>query len=99
MIVHSVIFKLKYPKDSEAEAHFLAAAMQLVNIPGVLNFQAFRQTSKKNKFDYGLSMEFESTATYNAYSQHPDHAAFIKRFWVDGVADFLEIDYEPLSMI
>jgi hypothetical protein len=41
-------------------------------------------------------MEFESAIAYEAYNQHPEHQEFIKDYWVDGVDDFLEIDYEPL---
>jgi heme-degrading monooxygenase HmoA len=97
MIQHTVVFKLKYPKGSAAEKRFLEAAMQLASIPGVSHFKRFRQISKKNVFEYGLSMEFESNAAYDAYNLHPDHTAFLKDFWSDGVADFLEIDYEPLT--
>ena len=96
MIQHSVIFKLKHARGSEAEKRFMEAAMRLASIPGVLNFKLFRQTSKKNTFDYGLVMEFESDIAYEAYNEHPEHQEFIKGYWVDGVDDFLEIDYEPL---
>ncbi len=96
MIQHTVVFKLKHPIGSTEEKHFLKAAMQLASIPGVHHFKGFRQISKKNHFEYGLSMTFESKADYKAYDQHPDHLAFIKNFWMDGVADFLELDYEPL---
>jgi hypothetical protein len=47
MIRHSVIFKLKYPKNSPEELDFLNAAKKLANIPGVENFECLRQTSKK----------------------------------------------------
>jgi hypothetical protein len=97
MIQHTVVFKLKYPKGSAAEKHFMEAAMQLASIPGVHHFKGFRQISKKNAFAYGLSMEFESKAAYDAYDQHPDHRAFLRDYWMDGVADFLELDYEPLA--
>ena len=97
MILHTVVFKLKYPKGSAAEKRFLETAMQLASIPGVCHFKGFRQISKKNAFEYGLSMEFESKAAYDAYNQHPDHTAFLKDYWEDGVADFLELDYKPLT--
>lgn len=96
MIQHSVIFKLKHARGSEAEKRFMNAAMRLASIPGVLNFKGFRQISKKNTFDYGLVMEFESIREYETYNQHPDHLGFISDYWMDGVEDFLEIDYEPL---
>jgi heme-degrading monooxygenase HmoA len=95
MIQHSVIFKLKYPKNSTDETTFLDAAKALVSIPGVLNFQCLKQISPKNNFDYGLTMEFESQQTYDAYSNHPDHTRFVQEFWMRDVEDFLEIDYAP----
>jgi heme-degrading monooxygenase HmoA len=96
MIQHSVIFKLKYPKNSIEETAFLDAARALETIPGVLNFQCLRQTSPKNNFDYGLIMEFENQEIYDAYSSHPDHDRFLQEFWSKDVVDFLEIDYKPL---
>ncbi|MEO5893433.1 MAG: Dabb family protein [Ferruginibacter sp.] len=94
MIRHSVIFKLKYPPDSAEEQTFLRAAKELDNIPGVQHFECLRQTSKKNKFEFGLSMEFASQEIYDAYSNSQDHLQFIEKYWVNYVEDFLEIDYE-----
>jgi Stress responsive A/B Barrel Domain len=97
MIRHSVIFKLKCPNDSPEEKDFLNVAKKLANIPGVQNFESSKQTSKKNKFDFGLSMEFASQKLYDEYSNHPDHAHFIQQYWLKYVEDYLEIDYEPLK--
>jgi len=97
MIRHSVIFRLKYAKDSKEEKAFLDATLQLLAVPGVLHFERLKQTSKKNQFEYGLSMEFESEHVYAAYTAHPLHQAFIENFWTNGVADFLEIDYVNLD--
>ncbi|MCE6988013.1 Dabb family protein [Dyadobacter sp. CY323] len=96
MIFHSVFLKLKHPKDSEKETLFLNAARDLQDIPGVQNFKVLKQTSPKNQFEYGLSMEFDNQSDYDAYSIHPDHERFIKEFWIPDVADFLEIDYQEL---
>ena len=96
MIRHSVIFKLKVPPNSAEEKQFLAAAKKLANIPGVQYFEALQQVSKKNNFDFGLSMAFDNQQLYDAYSGHPAHVQFIHEFWIKYVADFLEIDYEPL---
>ena len=52
---------------------------------------------KNNNFEYGISMEFDTKEAYEAYNQHPDHTDFVKTFWMRDVADFLEIDFEPLS--
>ncbi len=76
---------------------FLDAISKLSAIPGVRNFQLLRQTSRKNSFDYGLSMEFETAKAYEDYNRHPDHVAFVGNLWVPEVSDFLELDYEPLG--
>ncbi len=97
MIRHTVAFKLKHPAGSAAEQEFLAAARRLATIPTVQNFEALRQTGQKNNFDFGLSMEFSSAADYQGYNQHPDHVHFVQTRWLPEVAEFLELDYEPLS--
>ena len=96
MITHSVFLKLKYAKHSQEETRFLKAARDLQDIPGVQNFKVLQQTSPKNQFDYGLSMEFENQSEYDAYSIHADHERFIQEFWIPDVVDFLEIDYQEL---
>lgn len=95
MIRHTVVFKLKHLKDSPEEKVFLDAIQKLSSIPGVQNFELLRQVSKKNNYDFGLSMEFESAKAYEGYNQHPDHIAFVQTYWVKEVKDFMEIDYEP----
>jgi len=97
MIRHSVIFKLRYSKGSAEELAFLQATEKLADIPGVKRFEQLQQVSKKNKFEYGLSMEFESQEEYDVYNNHPAHTSFIQQFWIPGVEDFLEIDYIPLE--
>jgi hypothetical protein len=97
MIRHTVVFKLVHPKDSPEENVFLDAISKLSAIPGVENFELLKQISRKNNFDYGLSMEFSSAKAYEDYNQHPDHVAFVRTVWMPEVTDFLEIDYEPLG--
>jgi len=94
MIQHTVVLKLKYPKGSPEEKEFLSAAAKLALIPGVHNFQSLRQIGKKNDFDYGLSMEFDNMAAYEAYNVHPDHNRFVTTYWAKYVEKFLELDYE-----
>ena len=94
MIQHTVALKLKYPKGSPEEKEFLSAAAKLVSIPGVQNFQSLRQIGKKNDYDYGLSMEFDTMAAYDAYNQHPDHTKFVSTYWAKYVDKFLELDYQ-----
>lgn len=93
-IHHSVFFKLKHPKGAQLEQEFFAAAKKLAAIPGVEKFECLKQISKKNKFEFGLSMEFASQELYDTYNNHPDHGAFIQDRWLKEVEDFLEIDYE-----
>jgi hypothetical protein len=98
MIRHTVVFKLKHPAGSQQELAFLQAARVLAAIPAVKNFECLRQVSRKNHFDFGLSMEFDSSADYQAYNDHPDHAAFVQTRWIPEVADFMEIDYQPCTV-
>ncbi|MFA6290367.1 MAG: Dabb family protein [Victivallales bacterium] len=96
MIRHTVVFKLKHEAASRAETDFLEEARKLAAIPTVKNFECLRQISRKNIYDFGLSMEFSSPQDYRFYNEHPDHVRFVKTRWVPEVSEFLEIDYEPL---
>ncbi len=97
MIRHTVVFKLKDQKDSAGEYDFLTALTKLSAIPGVQKFECLKQISKKNNFDFGLSMEFATAELYEQYTNHPDHVHFVQRYWLTQVAEFLEIDYEPFT--
>jgi heme-degrading monooxygenase HmoA len=97
MIRHTVVFKLKCANGSPEEKTFFKEAMKLSSIPGVNHFECLRQTSKKSKFEYGISMEFDTLRAYEEYNQHPAHVAFVKTFWIRDVEDFQEIDYEPIN--
>lgn len=97
MIRHTVTFKLKHPAGSQAERDFLEAARKLAAISTVKNFECLRQFSKKNPFDFGLSMEFSTLQDYQTYNSHPDHVNFVQSRWMPEVIDFMEIDYEPFS--
>jgi hypothetical protein len=95
-IRHTVVFTLSHPEGSPAEADFLAAARALAAIPGVEEFQILRETSPKNAYRFGISMEFAGPAAYAAYNEHPDHVRFVQERWLAEVSDFLEVDYETL---
>lgn len=97
MIRHTVVFRLKHAKDSEAERGFLADALALAEIPGVERFEQLRQVSRKNDYDFGFSMEFADEAAYAGYNDHPAHVAFVRDRWIPEVESFLEIDYVPLT--
>lgn len=96
MIRHTVVFTLKHASGSAGETSFLAEARVLANIPGVEKFEQLRQTSKKNDFSFGFSMEFANQAAYDAYNIHPDHKGFVEGRWIPEVAEFMEIDYQAL---
>lgn len=96
MIRHTVVFRLHHAAGSAEEQDFLVAARALADIPGVEAFEQLRQTSGKNDFTFGLSMEFADEAAYAGYDTHPVHVAFVAERWLPEVADFLEIDYTPL---
>jgi Stress responsive A/B Barrel Domain len=96
MIRHTVVFSLRHPMGSTAEKDFLTAADVLPTIPGVMKFEKLRQTSTKNDFAFGFSMEFENQAAYDVYNFHPLHVAFVSECWIPEVSRFMEIDYVAL---
>ena len=96
-IRHTVVFTLSHPEGSSAESEFLAAAAALAAIPGVEELELLRETSPKNGYRFGISMEFAGPAEYAAYNEHPDHVRFVQERWLAEVTDFLEVDYEPLT--
>jgi hypothetical protein len=92
---HTVSFVLTHPEGSAEEADFLAAAARLAEVvPGVEEFEVLREVSPKNGFVHGLSMEFADRAAFDAYTDHPEHVAFVNDRWDAEVTDFMEIDYE-----
>jgi hypothetical protein len=93
-IRHTVVFTLSHGEGSAEESDFLATAAQLAAIPGVEEFEILRETSPKNDYRFGISMEFASPEAYTAYNEHPEHVRFVQERWLPEVADFLEIDYE-----
>ena len=97
MIRHAVVFTLRHASGSVGEKSFLQAANILAAIPGVEKFEQLRQTSRKNDYSFGFSMEFADQAAYAAYNDHPDHTAFVQSRWTSEVAKFMEIDYELLA--
>lgn len=92
-IRHTVVFKLKHTNGSPEEQAFLNAAKKLSSLSGIENFECLRQISKKNKFEFGLSMEFANQDAYDHYNSHPEHIDFVQRIWLNEVEDFMEIDY------
>jgi len=91
---HTVVFKLNHDKGSEEEKVFFAALDKLAAISGVENFKYWKEISRKNTFDYILTMDFSGQQAYDLYNQHPDHVVFVQNVWLKEVKDFIEIDYE-----
>jgi len=97
MIRHSVILTLYSSLSPSEKMQFFAAVAELKQIPGVQKFEVLKQTSQKNPFRYGISMEFESQEAYELYTNHSLHSAFVDKYWAACVEDFLEIDYQKLD--
>ena len=93
-IRHTVVFTPRHAAGSPEEADFLAAAAELAAIPGVEDFEILCETSPKNGYRFGISMEFAGPAAYEGYNEHPDHVRFVQDRWLPEIEDFLEIDYE-----
>jgi hypothetical protein len=96
MIRHTVVFRLKHKKGSPEEQTFLNLANELKAISTVKKFECLVQVSKKNNFDFGLSMEFDTQQDYDTYDQHPDHQHFVQTYWIPQVEEFMEIDYQVM---
>lgn len=97
MIRHSVILTLKSSLLSDDKKQYFDAVNELKKIPGVHKFEVLKQTSTKNPFEFGISMEFENQAAYDLYKIHTLHIAFVEKYWAACVEDFLEIDYQMLD--
>jgi hypothetical protein len=97
MIRHSVILTLKSSLSPVDKLQYFAAVNELKQIPGVQKFEVLKQTSTKNPFEYGISMEFENQEACDLYTNHALHSAFVEKYWAACVEDFLEIDYQMLD--
>ena len=94
LITHSVFFRLKHAAGSAEEKAFIDTCWsKLKPIAGVRDFRVLRETSPKNEFTFGLTMDFADQAAYDGYNNHPDHVDFVQNTWIPNVADFQEIDY------
>ncbi|MDR2764714.1 MAG: Dabb family protein [Tannerella sp.] len=96
-IMHTVIFDLKHPVDSPEARKFLDDGYRiLTGVPGVRDFQAYRQCSPKNDFQYGFLMKFDDRAAFDAYTAHPLHNRFVRERWETEVTHFQESDFIAL---
>ncbi|WP_405054394.1 Dabb family protein [Thalassotalea fonticola] len=60
-----VSLRLKHERGSQNEKNFINTAKSLASISTVNNFEALRQISDQNSFDFGLSMEFNNYEDYS----------------------------------
>ena len=93
MITHTVQFRFKQGLSTDETAAFMNALHDLSSIPGVLDFGIFEQVNAGNTFQYLATMRFKTREVYQAYSDHPQHRAFIKDQWIPKIDSFLEGDY------
>ena len=93
MITHTVQFRFKPGLSESDNAAFMEALQGLSVIPGVQDFGIFQQVSTGNSFEYLATMRFRTHEEYRAYSDHPQHVAFIRNQWTPKVGAFLEGDY------
>ncbi|WP_246246669.1 Dabb family protein [Paenibacillus lemnae] len=92
-IKHMVTFSLLAGKDNDESETFLRMSREeLSAIPGVEQFEVFRQVSPKNEYDYGFSMVFADQKAYDAYNEHPVHISYVEEQWKTKVSQFQEID-------
>ncbi|WP_411350129.1 Dabb family protein [Paenibacillus sp. WLX2291] len=93
IIKHMVTFSLHSGRNNEqAEAFLRMSKQELADIPGVQQFEVYRQVSGKNDHDYMFSMAFADQAAYKAYNQHPVHVNYVKERWDKEVQSFQETD-------
>lgn len=96
-IMHTVIFDLKHaPGSPETEKFITDACRILTAVPGVRDFQAYRQCSPKNDYQYGFLMTFNNQKEFDAYTAHPEHCKFVEERWDTEVSRFQESDFMKL---
>jgi hypothetical protein len=94
-VLHTVIFDLKYPAGSaEAEQFLTDGYAILTKVPGVHDFQVFRQCSPKNDYQYGFYMRFRTQSDFEAYTANPTHTRFVAERWDTEVTRFQESDFQ-----
>ena len=96
-ILHTVIFDLKHSVGSTEAKKFVDDARRILTaVPGVRDFQAYKQCSPKNDFQYGFLMTFNNQAEFDAYTAHPEHSKFVEERWNTEVTRFQESDFAKL---
>lgn len=98
-IRHIVLFTFKNEiTDLEKEA-FFEDSKKLIAIEGVKKFEILKESSAKNKFEQGFSMEFDNDYYYQAYLVNPINRDFVREQWLKWVDDYMVLDYEPIVIL
>ncbi|MDR1381516.1 MAG: Dabb family protein [Tannerella sp.] len=93
-VLHTVIFDLKHAAGSPEAEKFVADARRILTaVPGVRDFQAYRQCSPKNDYQYGFLMTFNNQKEFDAYTANPAHVRFVEERWNTEVSRFQESDF------
>jgi hypothetical protein len=83
-----------HEKNSKEEKLFFEKSRSVLeNTPYAKEFKVFFEVSKKNNYDYGFSMVFDSEEDYDRYSfEYQPHQEYVNEVWKKEVTDFFEID-------
>jgi len=92
-ISHNAFFKLKDSLSNADKELFFTEINKLAGIEGVIDFKVVKETSPKNHFEYGATMQFKDQTAYDSYNSNPQHQKFVQEIWMKMVEDFMEIDY------
>ena len=93
---HGAVFTFKDNVSEQEKKALFIALKDLENIRGVKNLAISKQISPKNKFEYAFSMDFDNMEIYTDYVNHPTHNAFVQKYWIKLIEDFMEIDTEKM---
>lgn len=97
-VVRTVFFNLKYPVGSlEANKVLRYAQENLVQIPGVTDFQILKQVDEKTGSQYRMTLLFADKASFEFYKRHVIRqqvfAELQKHQMAYDVHDFVTFDY------
>jgi hypothetical protein len=83
-----------HEKGSPEEKLFFEKSRNVLeDTPYAKDFKVFFEVSKKNDYDYGFSMTFDSEEAYDRYSfEYEPHREYVNEVWLKEVTDFFEID-------
>ena len=99
MIRHTVVFRLRHPAGSAAEADFLRTRARAADADprrralrgAAPDGERRARTASRSRWS---SPTRRRTPAYNA---HPDHQAFVQGRWIPEVEEFLELDFEAYA--